>query len=238
MSDSVDHYLTRRSPTAARPLLGLTILLVEDSRYASEAVRIMGLRSGARLRRADNLRSARRHLAAYRPAVAIVDLGLPDGSGAELIAEITRSGTVGTVIATSGDPDAAAEARAAGAHDFLAKPIATLGQFQEAILRLLPEEARPRGPRPLSQETFLPDPIAFRDDMAHIADLMAGADAEQMADYVAQFLGGVARSAEDHGLADAAVALAAARADGRPAEGDFSRLRALVNDRLNTRAAI
>ena len=57
-----------------RPLTGLTVLVIEDSRFASEAVRLLCLKSGARIRRADCLRSAARHLRTYRPAVVIVDL--------------------------------------------------------------------------------------------------------------------------------------------------------------------
>ncbi|MGB0905001.1 MAG: response regulator, partial [Mangrovicoccus sp.] len=124
MSDTVESYLMRRQPTAARPLLGLTVLVVEDSRFASEAVRLLCLRSGARIRRADCLNSARRHLRTYRPAVVIVDLGLPDGSGEDLIQELAESSDpMELVLATSGDPDGRARAMAAGAMDFFEKPI-------------------------------------------------------------------------------------------------------------------
>ncbi len=77
MPEHLEHFMMSQTPTAERPLAGLTVLVVEDSRFASESMRLLCLRSGARIRRADSLRSARRHLAVYRPGVVIVDLGLP-----------------------------------------------------------------------------------------------------------------------------------------------------------------
>ena len=122
-----------------RPLSGLTVLVVEDSRFASEAMRLLCLRSGARIRRADSLRTAMRHLQTYRPAVVIIDMGLPDGCGTELIAQIRALGnSAPTILAISGDPDMRDTAVQAGAADFLDKPIESLAVFQQAILSSLP----------------------------------------------------------------------------------------------------
>src|SRR6056297_838214 len=97
-----DPHFPIHTPTARRPLLGLTILVVEDSLFACETIRLMCLRSGARVRRADCLRSARRHLKVYRPSVVIVDMGLPDGSGVELITELnTCSARVSGILGLS-----------------------------------------------------------------------------------------------------------------------------------------
>lgn len=202
--------------TANRPLLGLTVLVVEDSRYASEALRLLCLRSGARIRRADCLRSARRHLAAYRPTVAIVDLGLPDGRGEELIADLKSSPQQRPVVlASSGDDGAEARAMAAGADGFLAKPIASLAVFQVAILSRLadPERARLRA---LPDDTVTPDPIALRDDLIHAAEVLRPGAGGPAMDYAAQFLHGLALAAGDEGLERAADQLAQHQGDALP----------------------
>jgi CheY-like chemotaxis protein len=226
-------------PTATRPLLGLTVLVVEDSRYSCDAMRLLCLRSGARIRRADCLKSARRHLQVYRPSVVVIDLGLPDGSGADLIAELAvASPRVDVILGTSGDSFSEQVALAAGADGFLAKPVSSVVSFQNAILSALPPERRPTGPRLVSDDPVLPDPLAYRDDMAHAADVLRDPNEDGMLAYVTQFLAGVARSAGDGVLQQAAEDLADARAAGRPVKSNLARVDSLVRDRLGDRMAI
>lgn len=227
------------SPTAGRPLLGMTILVVEDSLYACDAMRLMCLHSGARIRRADSLRSARRHLQVYRPSAVIVDLGLPDGSGLDLINELNAAQPrVMTLIGTSGDASAEAAALAAGANAFLAKPVTHLGHFQQTVLQALPADRRPNGLRVMRNDHLRPDPMAYRDDMVHVANLLDEHDDGPVLDYVAQFLDGVARSADDGQLATAAQTLARHRADKTAARSTLAQIAGLVQERLGSRAAI
>lgn len=227
------------APTAARPLLGLTVLVVEDSRYACEAIRLLCLRSGARIRRADCLRSARRHLRVYRPAVVMIDLGLPDGNGIDLISELsTAQPRVEVILGMSAEDNLEANALAAGADGFIAKPILSLAAFQSRVLALLPEDRRPKGPRVLDDAKVCPDPIAFRDDIAHIADVLDDAEDSFTLDYIAQFIIGVARSAEDTPLEKAAVKLAEKRALGESARSETAVLAGMIQDRLSQKIAI
>jgi CheY-like chemotaxis protein len=160
--DDRDPFAPLRFPSAARPLLGLTVLLVEDSRFASEAMRLLCMRSGARIRRADCLRSARRHLQVYRPSVLIVDVGLPDGSGAELIAEAAQaSPRIGLILGISGDDHRRDACIAAGADGFLEKPLHSIASFQELILSHLPQDHQPPAPRELRDEKIVPDTTAY-----------------------------------------------------------------------------
>ena len=227
------------TPTAARPLLGLTVLVVEDSKFACEALRLLCLRSGARIRRADSLRSARRHFRVYRPSIVIVDLGLPDGDGTDLIRDIAESQpAVDAILAISGTSEREAEALAAGANGFMAKPIVSLGLFQEHVLSLLPPDRHPKGPRAIDQTPVRPDYLAYQDDMIHASDVMEEELTDHTLDYIAQFLEGVSHAANDETLHQAAKALAAKRALGQSAGSEAAHIAGLVQQRLSQRVAI
>ncbi len=77
----------------------------------------------------------------------IVDLGLPDGSGADLIQELNAaSPRVRVILGISGDEEMQSKAENAGADGFVEKPIVSLAAFQSVVLGHLPKEQHPRGP--------------------------------------------------------------------------------------------
>jgi len=229
MVDTMNEMDLRPKPTAERPLLGLTVLVIEDSRFASEAMRLLCLRSGARIRRADCVASAERHLNVYRPSVAIVDLGLPDGSGLELIRRMNgMTPRVPILFGTSGAEREEAERQslAAGADGFLPKPMDSLAGFQAAILKHLPQDMRPRGPRVVEGVEIHPDPISLREDLSHaVAMLDCGTPP---APYLRRFLLGVARGARDARLEAQAHALSG----DMPLE-DAGALRAYLSQKID-----
>jgi len=210
---STRNNITRLSPTRKRPLLGLTLLAVEDSRFASDALRLMSLASGARLRRADCLASARRHLAVYRPSALVVDMGLPDGSGAELLEELSAKPGRPALVAISGDPDLRKAAEEAGCDVFMEKPLEGLGAFQNAVMGALPIGEKPRVLPSLAEDednALHPDPLALRDDLSAMERLLASNSRPEDLAYAAQFLRSVALSARDRELAKGTIALSRA----------------------------
>lgn len=237
--DDFDDFMMARKPTAQRPMLGMTVLVVEDSRYASEAMRLLCLRSGARIRRADCLASARKHLRVYRPCVVVVDLGLPDGAGTDLIAELAQSSPrISVLLGISGDANRQNEALEAGADGFLAKPIESLGVFQQAILSHLPDYYQPSGPRVVPDEIVNPDPIAYQNDIAHVAKVLDSRPEGKMLDYVAQFTSGVAKSAHDSLLESAAKSLAKDRRNRVSVKQDLLVLKGMLKERMGAHKVV
>ncbi len=208
------------------PLRGVTVLAVEDSRFASDALRLMCRRLGARLRRADSLLAAASHLRLYRPDVVIVDLGLPDGRGEVLIRDMAARLPKAVVLGMSGDAGGQVSAMAAGADGYLDKPLESVAALRQVLLLHLPDRG---GALPLVPDAALvPDVLALRDDLAHAAALLDAGLAPAGAgnpgrDYVAGFVRGVARHSHDAALAEAA---GLAEATG------LDEMRALLKDRL------
>ena len=237
--DSIDDFMKVRQPTALRPLMGLTVLLVEDSRFASEAMRMLCIRSGARIRRADSLHNAKRHLSVYRPSVMIVDVGLPDGSGLDLIRDLNRyDHGIQAILATSGDDTLAHAAISAGAHGFLSKPLTSVAVFQQAVLKHL--SALPTSPRPRAAnlETVHPDALAYNDDLRKAASsLSQNSEARQLV-YLGRFVSGIARSAGDIDLHTAAETLLATQRARRPNDQIIARLASLLKQRIATRRTV
>ena len=75
------------------------------------------------LAQAGSLLEARAQAARFELDVAILDLGLPDGSGADLIADLRRDGNEVRVMVLSAslDPEGIEKARSAGADEILDK---------------------------------------------------------------------------------------------------------------------
>ncbi len=212
-----------QSPSPDRPLAGLTLLAVEDSRFACEALRLMCNRLGARLRRAETLAAAAAHLRTYRPDVVLVDLGLPDGPGLGLIAGLAALGAGRPlVIGMSGEEGADAAAFAAGAAAYLAKPLESLAAFRDVLMAHLPERGWLRAAGPAPGHLPPPDALALRDDLMRAAEWLArGRGGEG---YVAGFVAGIARATHDAALE-------------RAARGPVADLAPLVQDRLATLSA-
>lgn len=174
---------------------GATLLLVEDSRLISDAIRLMFRDTGRRLRRAETLCRAQRHLSLYTPDVAIIDLGLPDGSGLDLIREaVRRQMRVPLIIAISGQPELEGAAYEAGADRFIAKPIVSIAEFRAVLA--------PSGFAPGITERP-PDPSALRDDLYRALDLLQGPAQGDRHKYALQFIDGLAHSLQDTSLRNA-----------------------------------
>ena len=98
----------------------LTVTLVEDDPpIREEFARMIQADPGLRLVEAvGSCAEARRSFAFAQPDVALVDLGLPDGDGTELIAELARRSrhTSILVVTVFGDEAHVVRALQAGAH--------------------------------------------------------------------------------------------------------------------------
>jgi len=100
-------------------------LIVDDERDIRELLVMTLGRMGLRCDTAATLADARAQLARHSYDLCLTDMRLPDGSGMDLVAEISQKhpNTPVAMITAFGNVEAAVEALKAGAFDFVAKPV-------------------------------------------------------------------------------------------------------------------
>ena len=114
------------------------VLLVEDEAGIRRFVRTALESEGCTVREAAALERGRIELASRRPDLLVLDLGLPDGDGTALLAELRGwSGMPVLVLSARSDEADKVAALDAGADDYLAKPfgVAELLARVRALLR-------------------------------------------------------------------------------------------------------
>ncbi len=109
-----------RSSGMAKPL---TVLVVDDEPPIRRFLRTTLAAAEYRVIEANAAAEALRLLARDKPDLLILDLGLPDRSGLELIAEIRKTSTIPIVVLSAlHDERSKVEALDLGADDYVAKP--------------------------------------------------------------------------------------------------------------------
>jgi two-component system, OmpR family, KDP operon response regulator KdpE len=101
----------------------LTVLVVDDEPPIRRFLRTSLAASGYRIVEAADAENAQRLLSAEKPELVILDLGLPDRSGLELISQIRKTSTVPIlVLSARHDERSKVEALDIGADDYVSKP--------------------------------------------------------------------------------------------------------------------
>lgn len=238
LSEQPSSDLTPPKAKRKKCLNGVNILLVDDSRAVAEAIRLMAIKSGARMRRADCMSSARRHLNMFRPDILIVDLALPDGSGQDLIGELGDlvDPTPAVLIISAAPEDEVEEAaKASHADGFLVKPIANLASFQQGVTQALDFN---EGPAVWQAEDYAPDITrseALRHDYENMSDMIREAANDDCRDdmgFAVQFLLGVTGIAPDDELHKQVSELEARLHNGSPFDDTAKQVLVLLDRRI------
>lgn len=149
--------------TSGYPANMPTILLVEDD-PAIRSTLTRGLtEQGATVSVVGTAVEAIRALAAHRPDAVMLDLGLPDLDGADVLTMIRATSDVPVVIATARDDDAeVVRLLDAGADDYLVKPFSAAQALARvrAVLRRTAAAGEPEADRRVVVGELVIDPPA------------------------------------------------------------------------------
>ena len=101
------------------------LLIVDDEAAIRRLIRTALERNGYEVAEAANAREALNALAIDRPEVVLLDLGLPDRDGIEIIPLLKKAGAAVVVISAREDTEPKVAALDLGADDYVTKPFDT-----------------------------------------------------------------------------------------------------------------
>ncbi|MFN7277446.1 MAG: two-component system response regulator CreB [Betaproteobacteria bacterium] len=162
-------------PAAASALA--TVLIVEDEPAIAEALAVALYREGYRCLRAGLGREARVLFRDDQPALVLLDVGLPDGSGFDLCREWLAAAKVPTVFLTArGEEFDRVLGLELGADDYIVKPF-SLREVVARVRAILRRASRARE-RASSDEQTPEGPALFRIDETRVRIEYCGARLE------------------------------------------------------------
>lgn len=123
-----------------RPILDdrrLRVLIVEDHADTRRALERILIRWGHDVATAGSVSEGVERAAEFQPQLLISDIGLPDGTGVDLLAQVTRSDEFQAIAMSGyGMESDLEQTKAAGFRDHLVKPVSA-DRLKEAIQRLV-----------------------------------------------------------------------------------------------------
>ena len=124
-----------------------TVLVVDDEPPIRRLLRTSLAASGYRIVEAEDAEGAMGMLATEKPDLMILDLGLPDKGGLELISEIRKTSAVPIVVLSARhDERSKVEALDLGADDYVSKPFCAISSCTRQGADPPPSAARGLGP--------------------------------------------------------------------------------------------
>lgn len=122
----------------------VTVLIVDDEPAIRRLLHVAMTRAGHRVVEAASAREALSALHIDKPDVTLLDLGLPDRDGLELVPLIRGAGVAVLVISARDETDQKVAALDLGADDYVTKPFDTeevLARIRTALRHRLAQEA-------------------------------------------------------------------------------------------------
>jgi len=127
--------------------LSARILVIDDETQIRKMLKIALKSVGYDVTEADSVQSGLAALARQQPDLLILDLGLPDGDGMALLAELRTFSKIPVIVLSvrSGDSDKV-QALDVGAQDYVSKPFSVeelLARVRAQLRDRLPEKTQP-----------------------------------------------------------------------------------------------